>query len=87
MNALVAQRKTAIGVDEFREILDDMTDHFCLFKPNDMESCAFYLLESLKKARLLNGTHELEYLRSIHDFLHERFPGYYSLLLLDYLAA
>jgi hypothetical protein len=81
------KQKTVISVEEFSEILNDMTDHFGLLKPNDMESCAFYLYESLIKANLLNGSDQNEYLRAIHDFLHERFPGYYSLLLLDYLAA
>ena len=59
MNGLLinqANQKAAIGVEEFREILDDVTDHFCLFKANDLESCAYYLFDSLKKAELLNGT-------------------------------
>jgi hypothetical protein len=90
MNALLvnqANQKAAIGVEEFREILDDVTDHFCLLNANDLESCAYYLFDSLKKAELLNGIDEDEYLRTICDYLYENFPGYYSLLLLDHVAA
>ena len=87
MKGPIVKQQAAIGVEEFRQILDDITDHFCLLKAKDLESCSLYLLDSLREADLLSSADENEYLCAIDDFLHERFPGYHSVLFLDPIAA
>lgn len=68
-------------VEEFREILEDVSSHFQLLEPMDLETFSFHLLNLLEGSGALKGRDRDEYVRAIYDFLYDQFPDYYRALL------